>query len=153
MTIFQGSSRNIGTQSAISLKTISRSLFYEPSSNARNEDFDKCQSFSAISQPPGVSGYKFMQQNECCELAGGMTQRGNDASPTCSFGERSIVARTQIIIGISSLEMHNASCFIFQFFRRLIRRPLQRSSVLDLLDRLPSLRPSGLKETACRHEG
>ena len=29
-----------------------------------------------------------------------------------------------------------------------IRRPLQRSSVLDLLDR-----PSGLKETACRHEG
>ena len=46
-----------------------------------------------------------------------------------------------------------ASFAVMKLKEKSIRRPRQRSSMLDLLDRLPSLGPCSLKETACRHEG
>ena len=53
-----------------------------------------------------------------------------------------------LVVDVRELELHPSMLKL-----QKIRRPLQRSSVLDLLDRLPSLGPSSLKETACRHEG
>ena len=47
--------------------------------------------------------------------------------------------------------LNSEDCFMINAMAKKsigIRRPLQRSSVLDLLDR-----PSGLKETACRPDG